>query len=327
MHLTSSPLDWYAARAGGVVAYVLLSAVVALGVAMAGKMTLKRWPKFAIESVHRFGGILVGVFIAIHVVAVAIDAYLPFSITSLLVPFTSKYRPVWIGLGIVAMELLVALAFTNHYRNRRLSYLTWRRVHYTNFVVWGAATLHGVGSGTDRSSPWLMAIYAVAVAGVCGLITWRVARRWRPATWLPRVAPVVAALVAVVLVAAAARGPLRFQPKQWNAAEFRDRLTGQIQTNNGVTKGIISLAGTGLGPQNVLVRADLLVNTRKLLSTTFQMEYLPSGALCRGKVSHVQDYGFDASCRMSDGARRFVRARWKPSGSQRIRAGVISSHA
>ena len=245
MHLTSSPLDWYAARAGGVVAYVLLSAGVALGLAMAGKMTLQRWPKFAIESVHRFVGILAGVFIAIHVVAVAIDAYLPFSLTSLLVPFTSKYRPVWIGLGIVAMELLVALAVTNHYRNTRLSYQTWRRIHYVNFVVWGAATLHGVGSGTDRSSPWLMAIYAVAVATVCGLVTWRVARRWRPAAWLPRVAPIVAAFVAVVLVAAAARGPLRFQPKPWNAAEFRDRLKGQIQTNTGRHRGDHLARGNG----------------------------------------------------------------------------------
>ncbi|HXJ63500.1 MAG TPA: ferric reductase-like transmembrane domain-containing protein, partial [Actinomycetota bacterium] len=304
-----------------------LSAVVALGLSMAGRMSLERWPKFAIESVHRFGGILVGVFIAIHVVAVAIDAYLPFSLTSLFVPFTAKYRPVWIGLGIVAMELLVALAVTNHYRNKRLQYLTWRRLHYTNFVVWGAATLHGVGSGTDRSQPWLIAIYAAAVAIVCGLIAWRVARRWRPAAWVPRAAPILAAGVAVVLVAGAARGPLQFRPKPWNAAEFREQLKGQIQTNTGVTKGIISLAGTGVGSQNVLVRADLLVNTRKLLQTTFQMEYLPSGALCRGTVSHVQAYGFSASCRMADGSRRFVKASWKPSDSQTIRAGVIASHA
>ena len=107
---------------------------------------------------------------------------------------------------------------------------------------------------------------------------------------------------------------------------FRDRLNDQIQTNSGVTKGTISLAGTGLGSQTVLVRADLLVTTKKLVSTTFQMEYLPSGTMCRGTVSHVQSYGFDATCRMPDGARRFVRASWKPSNSQSIRAGVITSH-
>jgi methionine sulfoxide reductase heme-binding subunit len=325
VHLTSNPIDWYAARAGGVVAYVLLSAVVAVGLTMTAKKSLRRWPKFALEGVHRFGGILVGVFVAIHVVAVAIDAYLPFSLTSLLVPFTATYRPLWIGLGIVAMELLVALAVTNHYRDAKLSYRTWRRIHYANFVVWGAATLHGLGSGTDRSSPWMLAVYAVAVAAVCGLTTWRVMRRWQPAPWLPRAAPVAAAVLAVGLVGAAARGPLQFHPKPWNAAAFRDRLTGQIQTNTGVTRGIISLAGTGTGSQNVLVRADLLIAPHKLLSTTFQMEYLPSGTTCRGKVSHVQAYGFDAACRMPDGARRVVRATWKPTQSSSIRAGVITS--
>ena len=73
MHLTSSPLDWYAARAGGVVAYVLLSANVALGLLMTGKKSMKRWPRFALEDVHRFGGILVGTFLVLHIVAVAID--------------------------------------------------------------------------------------------------------------------------------------------------------------------------------------------------------------------------------------------------------------
>jgi sulfoxide reductase heme-binding subunit YedZ len=326
VHLTSSPVDWYAARAGGVVAYVLLSSVVALGLTMTSKKSMKRWPRFALEDVHRFGGLLVGTFIVIHVVAVAIDAYLPFSLTSLVVPLVSRYRPVWIGLGIVAAELLLALAFTNHYRNGRLSYRIWRRAHYVNFVVWGAATLHGLGSGTDRSSAWLLAIYAVAVSTVCGLVTWRVARRWRPAAWFPRAAPFVAAGLALVLIGAVARGPLRFQPKPWNAASFRDTLTGRILSDNGVSKGIVSMAGNGTGSQRVLVRADLLVTTKKLVSTDFQMEYLPSGAVCRGTVSHVHNFGFEATCRMPSGAHRFVHAQWKLSNSSALRGGVIVAH-
>ena len=178
MHLTSSPIDWYAARAGGIVAYVFLSANVSLGLPMTGKKSMKRWPRFALEDVHRFGGILVGSFLVLHIVAVAIDSYLPFSFMSLAIPLVATYRPIWTGLGIVAAELLLALAFTNHYRNASLSYRFWRRAHYVNFVVWGAATLHGLGSGTDRSTPWLLAIYAVAVVMVFALTAWRVLRRW-----------------------------------------------------------------------------------------------------------------------------------------------------
>ena len=149
MHLTTSPLDWYAARAAGVAAYLILTVVVTLGMTMASGRQLKRWPKFALEDVHRFGGLLVGSFVTIHVVTIALDAYLPFSIASILVPFVAGYRTLYTALGIVAAELLLALAITNRYRDR-LPYRFWRRAHYFNFAVWGAATVHGLGSGTDR---------------------------------------------------------------------------------------------------------------------------------------------------------------------------------
>ena len=323
MHLTSSPLDWYAARAGGVVAYVLLSTGVVFGLAMAGKGTLKRWPRFAIEEVHRFLGILTGTFIAIHIVAVAIDAYLPFSLASLLVPLLSKYRAVWVALGIVAAELLVALAVANHYRDRGLAYKVWRKTHYVNFVVWTAATLHGLGSGTDRSAGWLLAIYAVAIASVAGLTVWRALRLHWPSRWALRLAPPVAACLAVAIVGSIALTSLRFQPKPWNAGRFTDVLHGQILRDNGVTRGIISLAGNGTGTQRVLVRADLLIAPQQLLSTSFQMEYLPSGLLCRGQVTQVHSLSFEAMCRLPNGTQRKVTAEWQMSNSPQLQGGVL----
>src|SRR5207244_11202726 len=128
---------------------------------------------------------------------IAIDSYLPFSPAALVVPLLSRYKPVWTGLGIVAAELLVALAVTNHYRDRRLSYRFWRRVHYLNFAVWGAATLHGLGSGTDRSAPWFLALEAAAVASVAGLTARRFVRRPRLA--LMGSAAAVACVLALAL--------------------------------------------------------------------------------------------------------------------------------
>ena len=255
-----------------------------------------------------------------------IDAYLPFSLTSLLVPLTARYRPVWTGLGVVAAELLLALAFTNHYRNRLLSYRFWRRAHYLNFAVWSTATLHGLGSGTDRNAPWLLGIYVTAVGTVSALIAWRMLRIRRPSPTLLRAGPVAMAVAMMVLVAVLALGPFRFRPKPWNAMAFRDHLKGQILTDAGVTKGIISMAGTGTGPQTVIVRADLLVSTRQLVSTHFQMEYVPSGAVCRGEVTHVHSYGFEATCHLGHGPPRFVRAKWLPTGTRQIQGGVITSH-
>jgi methionine sulfoxide reductase heme-binding subunit len=327
VHLTSSPVDWYAARAGGIVAYVLLSANVAIGLLMTGKKTMKHWPRFALEDVHRFGGILVGTFLVVHITAVAIDAYLPFSLTSLVVPLVASYRPIWTALGIVAAELLLALAFTNHYRNVQISYRFWRRAHFVNFVVWGSATLHGLGSGTDRSAAWFVSIYAVAVGTVCALTTWRLLRRWHPSPeWVLRLAPVTAALIAVVTIGGLARGPLRFQPKEWNAASFSDTLDGQILVNNGVTRGMVSMAGNGSGPQRVLVRADLLVAPQRLVSTEFQMEYLPSGALCTGTVTQVHGSSFQATCHLPDGSARFVDAHWPQSVDGNVTGGVLTAH-
>ena len=172
MHLSSSPAIWYAARASGVAAYVVLSIVVALGLTLGKKAQSSRWPRFSIEEVHRFGGLLVGSLIGVHVLAIAIDSFLPFSLTQLLVPFTASYRPLWTGLGIAAAELLVALAITNHYR-RRLPYRFWRRAHYLNFAVWAFASLHGLMGGTDRGAAWLAILYGLSVATVLTLLLWR----------------------------------------------------------------------------------------------------------------------------------------------------------
>lgn len=309
MHLTSSPIDWYAARAAGVVAYLLLSAVVVLGISMAGKKKLRRWPRFAVEDVHRFGGILVGSFLVIHVVTIAIDAWLPFSIASIVVPFTSAYKPLWVGFGIVAAELLLALAITNRLRNARISFRFWRRAHYLNFAVWAAATAHSLGSGTDRSTPWLITLEAAAIVSVGSATGWRLLTR-RLAKWRLRGLSAAASLGIAAVTVFLVTGPLRFHPRPWNARSFHDALRGQVQQQLGVTKGIVSFAGQGDGDQRVLVRADLLIGTKALLSTSFQMEYLPSGQLCTGSVTKARAYGFTARCHVHDGTNRLVTASW-----------------
>jgi hypothetical protein len=322
MHLTSSPVDWYAARAAGITAYLLLSGVVLLGLTMAARTPLARWPRFTLEDVHRFGGLLVGSFVTIHVVTVAVDSWLPFTLQSLIVPFTSRYRPIWVGLGIAAAELLVSLAVTNHYR-RRLPYRLWRRAHYLNFAVWGAATVHGIGSGTDRSSPWALAVYAAAVSAVTAAIVWRAARARLGTRTIP--AATVAAALATLLIVGLGTGPFRFRPRPWNAASFNEQLTGQVTQLSGVSRGIVSMVGQGQGQQNVLVRADLLLAPRTLLKTSFQMEYLPSGELCTGTVTAVHPTAFTATCRLRTGARRRVHARWQTSDSAELVGGIITA--
>jgi sulfoxide reductase heme-binding subunit YedZ len=321
MHLTGSPVDWYAARAAGVAAYVLLTIVVCLGMTMAGRKKLETWPRFALEDVHRFGGLLVGSFIVIHVLTIAIDAYLPFSISAIAIPFVATYRPLFTALGIVAAEILLALAITNRYRDR-LPHTFWRRAHYLNLVVWGAATAHGLGSGTDRSTPWLLAIFASSAVAVLGLGTWRALRRRAAPLRVGAVAATLAA-VGVSAIVLAATGPLRFSPKPWNARSFQAVLTGQVSRNAGATRALVSAAATADGRQRALVRADLLLEPNRLDATSFQLEFLPSGMLCRGRVTNVQSFGFDARCAAADGSHRFVHASWGLSEGNTFQGRIV----
>ena len=174
-----SPAEWYAARAGGMVAYILLTAVVLVGLALSGKERIDGWPRFAIEDVHRFLGALTGLFLSVHVVALAVDAEAKLPVGSLIVPFVSSYRPLWTGIGIVAAELLLALAVANRYKTR-IAYRTWRRLHYLNFTVWVAATAHGIFAGTDTGSRPFAVVYGAAIASVVALTARRVLRTAAP---------------------------------------------------------------------------------------------------------------------------------------------------
>jgi methionine sulfoxide reductase heme-binding subunit len=163
---------WYTARAGGLLAFVLLTASVVLGLALSGRARLKQWPRLAVEDVHRFTGLLAGTFVGVHVLALLLDTYVPFSLAQILVPGTASYRPLPTALGVVALELLAALALTNRYR-KHLPHRLWRRAHYLNFAVWAAALVHGITSGTDSGKVWEVALYAVAAGSVAGLLVWR----------------------------------------------------------------------------------------------------------------------------------------------------------
>ena len=166
-----SGVDWYTARAAGVVAYALLTSGVLLG----GRARLPRWPAFAVTDVHRFVSILTGVFIAIHIYALLLDRYAHVSVVTLVVPGASSYRPFWLALGTIALELLLAVALSNVLR-KRIGHKRWRRVHYLTFGVWIASTAHGIGAGTDATAGWLRVLYLVSIGMVALAVLWRTGR-------------------------------------------------------------------------------------------------------------------------------------------------------
>lgn len=181
-------LEWYVARAGGMVGFGLLTLAVLAGITLAGRARLPGWPRFAVEDVHRYLGLLAGSFIGIHVLALLVDGYVPFSPVQVLVPGSASYRPFWTALGVVAAELLVALAVTNRYR-RRIPHRVWRSAHSLNFVVWLFALAHGLFAGSDSNASWALALYLASTSAVGGATVWRALKPpiARPAARAPAV--------------------------------------------------------------------------------------------------------------------------------------------
>jgi Ferric reductase like transmembrane component len=200
-----SPL-WYATRATGVMALVLLTAVVVLGVAGTARFATPTWPRVITAQLHRSLSLLAVAFVAVHVVTTVLDPYAPIGWLSAIVPFVSPYRTLWLGLGTVACDLLLAVVVTSLLR-ARLGYRAWQAVHWLGYACWPVALWHGLGAGTDSKLAWLLVLDAACVAAVVAAAGWRLSlarARPGPLTWLLACAALPAATAVFVVV-----GPLQ----------------------------------------------------------------------------------------------------------------------
>jgi predicted ferric reductase len=150
-------LLWYTTRGAGAVSLLLLSAVVAMGVLTAVRFETRGWPRFLTAAFHRNLSLTAVVFLALHVVTAVADPFAHLGWAVALVPFTSWYRTFWVGLGTIAVELVVAVVATSLVR-RWLGHATWRAVHWLAYAAWPVALVHGIGAGTDGSSGWMIAV-------------------------------------------------------------------------------------------------------------------------------------------------------------------------
>jgi hypothetical protein len=132
--------------------------------------------------------------------------------------------------------------------------------------------------------------------------------------------------VTVVVLPLLIVGPLGRSPARWNAANVDETLTGSVIRNGSQLKEIVSFVGQAHSPQRLLVRADLLVAPERLESTSLQLEYLPSGDVCRGRVTNAQGESFTGRCRLPNGDERRVEASWVPNDAGTGVNGRIQLH-
>src|ERR1700691_172095 len=96
---------WYATRATGVVALVLLTGTVILGIASTAGPQAPGLPRVVTAGLHRNIALLVLARVGLHVVTTVADSYAPIAVTAAVIPFSSGYRRLWLGLGAIALDL------------------------------------------------------------------------------------------------------------------------------------------------------------------------------------------------------------------------------
>lgn len=160
----TSPVVWYVDRATGVVALVLMTATVVLGVMVQRQRRLPGLPRFGTLALHRNVSLVSATFLVLHVLLAVIDSYVSIGWLAVVVPFTSAWRPLPVALGTLAIDLLVLVLLTSLIRGR-IPVRLWRWVHWTSYLLWPLAFLHGLTAGTDVHSRVLL-----LVVGGCAVV-------------------------------------------------------------------------------------------------------------------------------------------------------------
>lgn len=167
--MTSETL-WYANRATGAVCLALFTVVVLLGIAVKLRTRLPGLPRFGTVTLHRTLSLSATAFLALHITTAIVDSYVNITVTDALIPFLSDYQPLWLGLGTVAFDLLLAVLISSLLRDR-LGHRTWRTLHWLAYASWPLALAHGIGIGTDTGADWMTWLTVACVGTVIAAFT------------------------------------------------------------------------------------------------------------------------------------------------------------
>jgi methionine sulfoxide reductase heme-binding subunit len=163
---------WALGRGTGITALGFLTLSLALGIATRSGRPLMVLPRFAVADVHRFTALAGTLLVALHVALLFLDPYAQLRLVDLAVPFLGAYRPLWLGLGTLAVDVLVVVIITSLLRHR-LGVRIFRAVHWASYALWPIALAHALGNGTDAGHTWFLTF-----AGCCTL-TMAIALAWR----------------------------------------------------------------------------------------------------------------------------------------------------
>jgi methionine sulfoxide reductase heme-binding subunit len=167
---------WYASRGSGVVLLLLFSVVFVLGTAVRLGSVPRSWSRFGIAEMHRTLSLFAVVLLGLHITTAILDPYVTIGWAAVVLPFTSPYRTLAIGLGTIAVDVAGAVLVTSLVR-QRLGYRAWRAVHWLAYLAWPAALAHSLTAGGDLRVWWVAFAECASAALVAAAMIARVAAR------------------------------------------------------------------------------------------------------------------------------------------------------
>lgn len=170
--MKSDPTFWILARAGGFLAYALLTASVLAGIVLKARPFGALLKPATITDLHRFLASLALGALALHGLTLLLDEAVPIGVADLLVPGIAPYRPLWTGLGVLAAELMLVV-YASFALRKRIGARSWRRLHWATYLIFALATLHGLAAGSDTGTSWALAVYGAATGAVLAATGWR----------------------------------------------------------------------------------------------------------------------------------------------------------
>lgn len=161
----NDPMLWFANRGSGFVLLLLLTLATMLGVLSTARVSTPLWPRMLTQGLHRNVSLLAVAFLAAHVTTAVLDTFVDIRWWHAFVPFSGTYEPLWLGLGSLGLDLLIAVTLTSMLRHR-MSHRPWRAVHVMAYAAWGLGLVHGMGLGTDSATAWGAALSYGCIAAV-----------------------------------------------------------------------------------------------------------------------------------------------------------------
>ena len=151
---------WIVSRAAGIVALLLSSAAVGVGLTMGGRMVKGRG--IDLRAAHEALSLATLVAIGVHALALLGDSFVNLSVADITIPFVSGYKEPWMSTGIVAGWGLAILGVSYYFRTR-IGAARWKRLHRWTALAWLLGIAHSLGEGTDAGTTWFLVCTAVAV--------------------------------------------------------------------------------------------------------------------------------------------------------------------